>query len=238
MAISTEQIKALLQSSDIAAIRSALDEIALSENEYGESAAQQEQLLKLQIMLQSRILSIQQSQGVEESELCATYRRVASLWMRAGEIERSVGQLEKALALNNEDTEALQLTARAMLNLAKYTEAVHTQEKAIELIEQKNNSSDSIVSAHYQLASIYEAMGEFRRAIELLRKLTGRDNVAESIQAEIYSKLGVICEKLGEDQQAVDSLSKAHELYVRTIGQSHSKTQEVAYLLEMASSGT
>ncbi|KAL7561245.1 hypothetical protein ACA910_004166 [Epithemia clementina (nom. ined.)] len=238
MAISTAQVKELLQSSDINAIRDTLDEIVRTESSYAESASKQEQLLKLQIMLQSRILMLQQSQNAGKAELCATYRRVASLWMRSGETERAVGQLEKALALNAEDAETLQLKARALLNLAKYNDAVDTQEKAIELLEANGGSSDEIASGFFQLASIFEAKGEFQQAIALLKKCGERDCVADKILAEIYGKIGCLYEKIGEDQFAVEALTKAHELYVKTKGENHCKTQEIAYLLEMASTSS
>ena len=239
MALTTQEIKELFQSSNIDAIRAALDEIAVSEKALTEqSAGQQEQLLKLQIMLQSRILSLQQNQEVEESELCITYRRVASLWMRSGETERAVGQLEKALSLNGEDTETLQLKARAMLNLAKFDEAIELQERAIKLLKANGANPDDIASAYFQLASIFEAKGEFQQAIELLKKSSESDGTGESILAEIYGKIGCLYEKIGEDKDAVGALTRAHELYVKTKGEDHGKTQEVAYLLEMASSSS
>lgn len=235
MAINKAQVKELLQSSDINAIRNALEDIARMESSFAENAAEQEQLLKLQIMFQSRILALQQLKNVEAAELCATYRRVASLWLRSGETQRAVGQLEKAIALNAEDPETLQLQARAMLNLAKYDDAVSTQQKVIQLYEGKGGASNEVASALFLLASIFEGKGEFRQAIAHLKKSSETNGVEEILLAEIYGKIGCIHEKLGEDQQAVEALTKAHGLYIKIKGENHSKTQEVAYLLELAS---
>eukprot|EP00522_Entomoneis_paludosa_P013108 CAMPEP_0172450078 /NCGR_PEP_ID=MMETSP1065-20121228/8582_1 /TAXON_ID=265537 /ORGANISM="Amphiprora paludosa, Strain CCMP125" /LENGTH=241 /DNA_ID=CAMNT_0013201847 /DNA_START=225 /DNA_END=950 /DNA_ORIENTATION=- len=239
--IDTAQVKALLGSNDLDALQKGLDEIASAESTFSQSSAsQQEQLLKLQILLQSRILAVQQQQELPSNELVITYRRLAILWMRSGETEKAVGQLQKALALSGDDPETLQLLARAHLNLSKYDLAIATQEKAIGILETTAASNaDPLASAHVQLATVYEAKGEFQQAIALLQKASAMSDdtiLSELVQAEIHGKLGIICEKIGEEKQAVESLTKAHDLYVKTKGESYYKTQEIAYLLDMASS--
>mmetsp|Transcript_10867 Transcript_10867/g.30045 ORF Transcript_10867/g.30045 Transcript_10867/m.30045 type:complete len:240 (+) Transcript_10867:1344-2063(+) len=236
--IDTQQVKALLTSNDIDALQGGLDEIAKNESLYSESSAQtQEQLLKLQILLVSRILALQQQASADKKDLVLTYRKMAILWMRSGETEKSLGQVQKALDLGDgKDPETLELMARAHLNLSQYDAAIEAQEKTIAYWQETADSTDRAVSAHGQLATIYEARGEFQQAISILEKASGMaDGASELVQADIYGKLGIISEKIGQDEQAKASLAKAHELYLKTKGESYYKTQEIAYLLEMAS---
>lgn len=248
--LDTAQVKALLTSDDISSIRKGLDDVAnAAENSFSESSAEvQEQLLKLQVMLQSRILSVQQTSNAPVSDLVMTYRGLATLWIRSGDSEKALGQLTKARSLDpngGNDPETLQLMTRAYLNLSKYEQAIETQEKVIALWQESKDDSDGdnlasrIASAYVQLASVYEAKGEFEQAISLLEKAAENDRtrgMSDIVQAELYGKWGIICEKIGREEQAVICLTKAHELYVKTKGASYYKTEEIAYLLDMASS--
>mmetsp|Transcript_8262 Transcript_8262/g.10822 ORF Transcript_8262/g.10822 Transcript_8262/m.10822 type:complete len:239 (+) Transcript_8262:84-800(+) len=238
MSIDSDKVKLLLRSSDLAAIQQCLDDIAAAESSYSEnSAAEQELVLKLQVMLHSRKLTVQQTEKASPEELAVTYRRVATLWMRSGESEKAIGQLQKALSLVGADATTLQLLARAQINLSKYDAAIETQEKAIEVIAPTSGeNADPLARALVLLANIYEAKGEFEQAIAVLEKAAVLDALADMVQAEIQGKLGVICEKVGKEEQAVVALTKAYDLYSRQKGEAYYKTQEMAYLLEMASS--
>ena len=239
MSIDTAAIKQLFQSQDVEAIQKGLDSIAQAEASYAEAPpAEQEQILRLQIMLQSRKLAVQQANGASAEDLVETYRNTATLWMRSGETEKAMGQLQKALEKKENDLESLQILARAQLNMSKYEDSIATQEKAIAALEPDAAvNADPLAQAYVQLANIYEAKGDFEQAIEILKKAEKVDDqLADLVQAEIQGKLGVICEKVGRDEEAVTALTKAHALYLQQKGEEYYKTQEMAYLLEMASS--
>jgi tetratricopeptide (TPR) repeat protein len=236
--IDTAFVKALLASDDISAIKKGLSALTTKEmlEEYSEAMIEDKQKwLQLQVMLHSRVLKVQEAKGAKPSDISKTYRRVADVWNRMGESDKAVGQLQKSLAVEPDNLQSLQLLSSTHVNLAEYGKAIDVQKKLMEVMSsQKVSDADSLL-AKAQLATIYDAKGEFQTAITLLKECESICT-KETYLAEIYSRLGLILEKIGMYKEAIDNLTKARDIFKRTKGKDHKKTQEVAYLLEMAQS--
>ena len=233
-------IKKLLHSNDILVIKEGIEQVAKAEITTGENRRQQEQLVKLQIMLWSRVLHLQQNDSAAlEDDSVLTYNAIGQLWMRMGDSEKAVGQFQKALLVCDKHVSSLELLSQAYTNLREYDRAVSHQEAAIEIIEKReeaNGSMNALVMAYTQLASIYEAKGDFAQAVSILKKDIDRvehSTVQEDVAVEVYSRLGVLQTKLGESKDAAVHLQKAHAYYHRVNGENHAKTQEMAFLLEL-----
>jgi tetratricopeptide (TPR) repeat protein len=102
---------------------------------------------------------------------------------------------------------------------------------------------DILVMAYTQLANIYECQGEFDMAVKLLKENLERiqiinrissEKVHEHVLMDVYSRLGVIQTKLGHGREAAVNLQHAHAWHVQTRGEKDSKTQEMAFLLDLA----
>lgn len=238
--IDTESLKELLTSNDISAIKDGLAELNSSEMQAKYADAMMEEKhkwLQIQVMLHGRVLAIQQANKAKSTEISRSYQRIAELWNRLGEADRAVAQLHKAYQHDPENIHTLQLLASTHVNLAEYTHAIDVQVKAIELMGRKNTSEGEILLGKAQLATIYEAKGDFDKAVELLLECETLCP-QEKYLGDIYARLGQIQEKLGKDKEAVETLIKAKDIFEKTKGPDHKKTQEVAYLLEMAQSTT
>ena len=238
--IDTATLKVLLTSNDVAAIKKGIAELTNSEmqEKYAEAMMEEKhKWLQLQVMLYSRVLHVQQADKAKTSDICRTYQRIAELWNRLGEADRAVAQLHKAYQCDPENIHTLQLLASTHVSLSEYIHAIDVQNKAIELMEKKQSSFGDQLLGKAQLATIYEAKGDFHKAIDLLRECEALCP-QEKYLGDIFSRLGQIQEKLGMEKEAVESLTRAKEIFEKTKGPNHKKTQEVAYLLEMAQSTT
>ena len=238
--IDTATLKELLTSNDLSALKGGLAELTSSEmqNKYAEAMMEEKhKWLQLQVMLYSRVLHIQQAEKAKAADISRTYQRIAELWNRLGEADRAVAQLHKAYQHEPENIHTLQLLATTHVSLSEYVHAIDVQNKAIELMEQKKSSIGDKLLGKAQLATIYEAKGDFHKAIDLLRECEVLCP-HEKYLGDIYSRLGQIQEKLGLDKEAVQTFTKAKDIFEKTKGPDHKKTQEVAYLLEMAQNTT
>ena len=236
--IDTVTLKTLLTSNDISAIKDGLAELNSDEMQakYAEAMMEDKhKWLQIQVMLYSRVLQIQQANKARSVDICRSYQRIAELWNRLGEADRAVAQLHKAYQHDPENIHTLQLLASTHVSLSEYVHAIDVQKKAIELMGKKKVAEGEILLGKAQLATIYEAKGEFDKAIELLRECEALCP-QEKYLGDIYSRLGQIQEKLGMDKEAVETLTRAKAIFEKTKGPDHKKTQEVAYLLEMAQS--
>ena len=236
--IDTATLKTLLTSNDIGAIKDGIAALNTEEVQayYKEAMIEEKhKWLQIQVMLYGRVLAIQQSAKARPADVSRSYQRIAELWNRLGEADKAVSQLHKAYQHDPEDIHTLQLLATTHVNLAEYAHAIDVQTKAIELMGKKNVSEGKILLGKAQLATIYEAKGDFDKAIELLRECEA-GCPKESYLGDIYARLGQIQEKLGRDKEAIETLTRAKKIFEKTKGPEHQKTQEVAYLLEMAQS--
>ena len=232
----TVSLKQLLTSDDIGAIKDGLAELNSQEmqEKYAEAMMEEKhKWLQIQVMLYSRVLHIQQTTEARSADICRSYQRIAELWNRLGEADRAVAQLHKAYQQDPENIHTLQLLATTHVSLSEYSHAIDVQTKALELMEKKGSPPGDILLGKAQLSTIYEAKGEFQKAIDLLRECEA-GCPKEAYLGDIYSRLGLIQEKLGLDKEAIETLTKAKNIFEKTKGPDHKKTQEVAYLLEMA----
>lgn len=218
-------IKALLASTDVEAIRTS----ALSyDNFEAEDVRTEEQIMKLQMLLWSRALQLQKTTGAADKDISDTYKNMGSVWLRMGENDKAIGQLKHAIEHDDKNARAYELLSEAHCNHTHYEEAIECQEKAIPLL-----SGAAQTLAYGNLAGIQEAKCEFEDALQILEvaKATMASET-DFAAADIYRRMGVIHEKMGEYKQAVSDLTTALELYKKLKGEGHEQTEEIAYLLE------
>jgi tetratricopeptide (TPR) repeat protein len=238
----TATAKQLLQSTDIEKLRESAESFV---HYNSDSSAQEEQILKLQVLLWSRILQLQKLENKSSTEHAETLTAMGTVWMRMGENDRATGQLQKALELQPVGMAAAriyQLLGEVQVNASQYQQAAEYHQKAIaELIESDTASQVDLCLAYGQLAGVFEAQSEFSTALEWLEKA---QTVCEKIENEkekqevlgiVLSQRGTLQEKLGQYQEAVGSLTIAHGALVQTRGKDHPQTKEIEYLLGMAS---
>lgn len=238
----TATAKELLQSDDIPKLRQAVNSL---QNYETNSSAEEEQILKLQLLIWNRVLQL--STNASDSEKAEIFVSCGNVWMRMGENERASGQLQKALALQKSagdciaTVKTLQLLGQAAVNSSDYETATEYHQKAIAELVNNNEQQSELALAYTQLASVFEAQSEFATALQWIDKAADiYDKISsdkeDEIVAVVEAQRGTLQEKLGEYEQAVVSLSKAHDALMRTRGEDHPRTQEISFLLEMARS--
>ena len=243
----TASAKALLQSTDIMKIKETAQTFAGYSTD---DPALDQQYLKLQILLWNRVLQLQkqQSSGISSSkEQAATLSATATVWMRMGEMDRAMGQLHKAVELQPTgigSVKMYQLLGQAAMTNSDYDKAAEHHTRAIsELVESQAATQYDLALAYSKMAGVYEAQSEFQKAMDWLHKaveasdsIEGGDDKKLEAVATVQAQLGTLKEKLGEYKESVDALTKAHDALVQTKGKDHSRTKEVAFLLDMAAS--
>jgi tetratricopeptide (TPR) repeat protein len=246
--IDTATAKQLLQSKDVAEIQAVVTEYKDHENP---DISVQYQILKLLLLLQNRILQLQQESSAPSSEQSATYSGMAKCWMQMGDLEKCQGQLNKALAQDETNVHALLLQGEVQSGQAKYEKAIEYTQKGIDVLLSKPKD-DSVIHelavAYSKLASIYEMMGDFDQAVATLQisvqactndaAVPSDERMRHIVQGTVWGHLGTIQEKLGHYAEAVKSLQTAVPAYQAWYGKKHSKTLEMEFLLEMATSTT
>lgn len=223
-----------------------------------------QQILKLRILLQSRIIQLllkndSQDDNIKNKSLCIAYYDIGNVWMELGDANKAIGQYTKSIEYQCNYIPAYIGMADSYSTLTKTNDAIQSIEKAIELQKQQlQQQKDSLLSSsmtedlclsYVNLAEIYEHTAQFDKAIETLQivihtvlKDWTTDNITSSttiqleIKSMIYSQLGTIQEKIGEYNIAIISLSIAVETMNICYGHEHPKTQEIIYLLEIATS--
>lgn len=238
----TATAKELLQSDDVPKLRQAANSL---QNYETDSSAEEEQILKLQLLIWNRILQL--SASAPDAEKAEVFVMSGNVWMRMGDNERASGQLQKALALQKSVGDCiaivrtLQLLGQAAVNSSDYDAATEYHQKAIAELVDNNEQQSELALAYSQLASVFEVQSEFATALQWIDKATDiYDKVAsdkeDEIVAVVEAQRGTLQEKLGEYEKAVVSLSKAYDALLRTRGEDHPRTQEISFLLEMARS--
>lgn len=244
--IDTATAKQLLQSTDIVELEAAVvkyKEYCNGDNEeINNNVSLQFQLLKLLLLLQNRILQLQTNAKAPASEQSGTYCGMAQCWMQMGDLEKCQGQVNKSLDLDGDNVQALLLQGEVQAAQAKYENAVASTQKAIRLLTAKKMQHvELLATAYSKLAAIYEMMGDFTDAVAVLQtsiKECDSDPLCRdaTVTATLHGHLGTIQEKLGHYRDAVSSLTTAVQAYHVCLGAQHPKTQEMEFLLEMASS--
>lgn len=234
------KVKELLQSTDISLLKDTLR--VYQDVNPEEDARQQEQLLKLQILLWSRILHLQQNDpNCNPLDIVESYHHLSRCWMSMGDTTKAIGQLRHALAVQADNCQTLQLLSDAHLSSADYESAIDWQEKAINGMQERRKDGASVCFAYGNLGAIFEAKGDFEQAIAVLQKgqsfLPSDNNVAlpTGEAADLAVRLGMLLEKMGQYTKAVQELTVAHKMLVHLKGEGDAQAEEVAYLLDMAS---
>jgi len=223
----TATAKALLQSSDVSQLQNAAVQAAKDFN-----STPNDQLWKFQLLLYNRILQLQKQAGADESTIAKTLKDTALVWWnQAGDADRAAGQLRQAVTLND-DVALWQLLGSCYMSSSKYNEAIEAHKSAISKIKDDNDLPD----AYGQLAGVYDAQSNFDEAIATLNKAIDSCKEENEDKAKLIAQRGTLYEKLGEYEKAIESLSAAVDAYTNILGADHAKTQEVAFLLEMAQS--
>jgi tetratricopeptide (TPR) repeat protein len=157
--------------------------------------------------------------------------------------EKCNGQLKKALGCDPNCVEALILQSELHSNQARFDSAVADLQKVVSILkETKDRPKYSLIEAYLKLSAVNEMMGSFDDAIEVLKgailefkQLEAEDTTqTQLIKIELYGRLGTIQDKLALYNDAVDSLSIAVEELKKCYGIKHAKTQELEYILDMA----
>jgi tetratricopeptide (TPR) repeat protein len=232
-AIDPTAIKELLASTDIAkletAVRSYEDDIKT------ESTEEEQQSLKLRILLWNRIQALQKEAGVSLQE---SLQNIGKLWFRMGETDKAVGQLTKAMALDPADAVSVELLGEAHAELSHYEKAIELHETAIGIWEKGSNKQATALS-YSKLGNTYFVKGDFALSLTMFKKAEGIMNEGSLGGTEqegiILGQMGMLLERTGEYEQAVEVLKRAHKVLVITRGETDGKTEEVGYLLEMTS---
>jgi tetratricopeptide (TPR) repeat protein len=226
------EVKALMQSSDIGK----LEETVRSFDDYNtETKEDEQQLLKLRILLWNCILALQRAASTDYSEALG---KIGQCWMGMGESDRAIGFLTKALEMKPDDAVSLERLAAAYTDLSNYEKAIELREKAISVLEKESDKMATAL-AYAKLGNTYDIKGDFTDAITWFQKADATMKDAGTADTEeggvILSQMGNLLEKIGEYEQAVEALTRAHKVYVTLKGEEHPKTEEIAFLLEMAS---
>lgn len=249
----TGTAKKLLQSGTLEELQSAVLELSslrqLSDQESNsEDEYVTEQLAKLEILFHSKIFSLLPNK-IDQSATCT---ELGKLWMEMGDVPRAMGQLEKAIVLDDNNFHAFLLLAdgcAASTNLQE--KAIEYTEKAIEILQKVKTQmlAYDCAQAYCKLASISEKQSNFAQAIAVIEsaipKLCDSDNIEDDDQkndvqsqcrASLYGTLGRLKEMTGDYEGAVEALRMALPACQLVHGPDHPETQELAYLLEMAES--
>jgi tetratricopeptide (TPR) repeat protein len=227
-------IKELLSSTDIGELETAVH----SYDDFSTDGPEEEQqLLKLRILLWNRIQALQQAAGISLHE---SLQQIGQLWFGMGETEKAVGQLTKAVTLKPNDAVSLELLGQAHAELSQYDKAIELHEKAIAVLQKESDSEKATALAYSKLANTYMLKGDFEQSLSLLKKAEGimKDAGLGGTEQDgvILGQMGMLLERTGQYEEAVDVLKRAHKVLVITKGGTDSKTEEVGFLLEMTSS--
>jgi tetratricopeptide (TPR) repeat protein len=226
------EVKALMQSSDIGKIE---ETVRSFDNHHTETAEDEQQLLKLRILLWNRILALQRAASDDYS---GALGKIGQCWIGMGETDKAISFLVKALEMKPDDAVSMDQLGGAYTDLSHYEKAIDLREKAISVLE-KGSDKLAIALAYSKLANTYDIKGDFGEAIALFAKADAKMKEAGRADTEeegvILSQMGGLLEKVGKYEEAVEALTRAHKVYVALKGEEHPKTEEIAFLLEMAS---
>jgi tetratricopeptide (TPR) repeat protein len=248
--IDTATAKQLLQSSDVPLLRSSVKEYRdYLANEGGSiDGSLHLQLLKLLILLQSRILQLQTADSsTDKSDIASSYAGMAHFWLLMSDGEKCQGQLNKAFGCDADCLEALTLQSELSCSQARFDKAIENTNRVISILKNKGESTKGQqAEAYVKLSIIYEMMGNFEEAVAVLKTaidecqgdITSEETQEQNLRIELYGRLGTIQEKLAHYDDAVKSLTVAVSALNKCYGPTHTKTQEMEYLLEMACSAT
>jgi tetratricopeptide (TPR) repeat protein len=226
------EVKALMQSSDAGKIE---ETVRSFDNHRTETAEDEQQLLKLRILLWNRILALQRAASDDYSNALG---KIGLCWIGMGETDKAISFLSKALEMKPDDAVSMEHLAAAYTDLSRYEKAIELREKAISMLE-KGLDKMAIALAYAKLANTYDIKGDFGEAIALFKKADGIMKEAGTADTEeeglILSQMGGLLEKVGKYEDAVEALTRAHKVFAALMGEDHPKTEEIAFLLEMAS---
>ena len=246
--IDTSTAKELLQSSDVALLKSSIKEYRdyLSNEGHSIDGMMTLQLIKLLILLHNRVLQLQMSNpSITQTELATTYAGVAHSWNLMSDGEKCQGQLKKALGCDPNCIDALILQSDLHSNQARFEDAIVDMKKVVSILKDSSDRPKySLIEAYLKMSAVYEMQGSFDDAIEVLKDAILDFNKHEvedttqtqMIKIELYGRLGTIQDKLAMYSDAVDSLSIAVAELKKCYGDKHTKTQEYEYILDMATS--
>jgi tetratricopeptide (TPR) repeat protein len=226
-------IKELLASTDIAKLEAAVR--SYEDDFKTETSEEEQQSLKLRILLWNRIQALHKEAGIS---LQASLQNIGRLWFRMGETDKAVGQLTKAMALDPNDALSVDLLGEAHADLSHYDKAIELHEIAIAIWEKGSNAQATALS-YSKLGNTYWIKGDFAQSLAMFKKAEGIMQEASLGGTEqdgiILGQMGMLLERTGEYEQAVEVLKRAHKVLVITRGETDTKTEEVGYLLEMTS---
>jgi tetratricopeptide (TPR) repeat protein len=226
------EVMELIQSSDAGKLE---ETVRSYDNFQTETSEDEQQLLKLRILLWNRIFALQKAAKVDYSEALL---RIGQSWIAMGETDRAIGFLAKAVEMKPDDAVSLEHLAAAYTDMSSYEKAIELRERVISILE-KESDKMAIALAYAKLANTFDikcdfehAVGWFEKADEALKEAGVADTEEAGV---ILGQMGHLLEKVGEYEKAVEALTRAHTVYVATKGEGHPKTEEIAFLLEMAS---
>ena len=226
-----EKLKELLVSEDVDMLVELMLPYAESLDDDCDNPKKAEQLCKMQILVWSRVMHLSRENADRRQSLLMAYQNLGRCWMMLGDTEKALGQLNKALDVER-TFQVLQLLSDLHLNDSNYQDAIKHEEEALELA----SSDKERLVGYTKLGTILQAQGEFEKAVEVYQKggaLSEIDKGSE-ICADLHSKLGTLHEQMGNYQEAVDELKYAVESLTKLYGAEDSRTEEVAYMLEVA----
>lgn len=162
------------------------------------------------------------------------WQRNPKMWLRlelawvyeqAGQLQESEVALRECLKLDPWFWEAGQTLVRLLFKTQRKTEADTLLAKFFELKKSKKQGGsfyDNLSGASYDIGSVYEEQGDHRTAKNYYLKAYE----SEVMHDLLYRHLAIVCEKLGEYNQAQQALEKLHEKILKQ--QQESKNERLS----------
>jgi tetratricopeptide (TPR) repeat protein len=233
-AVDPVALKELLTSDNVTVLEETVrsyEDITILEN-----PEEEEKLLKVRIMIWSRITALQKASGDSQID---SLQQIGNLWRTMGYSTKALGQLKLAEKLDAENAVTLGFMAEAYAEDSKYDLSVQYHEKCIGIWEKSADKKQDTAVAYRKLANTYWLKGDSQQSLEVLKKADGIVQDAglggTDTDAVILGQMGQLLERSGDYEEAVNVLTRAHKVLILTRGATNTKTEEIGFLLEMAS---
>ncbi len=139
-------------------------------------------------------------QSVATFPLAITYRNLAVYWNSEGQFDKAYGFVQKAMALDPDDTYNQVFAATYLVNLGHPDEAAR--------IAREN---ESLLPASYNLAAIWAQLGQSEKALELLTRHFFRYERVDAVRAKEMeeARVDAVFVSLRENPKFVDLIKNA-----------------------------
>jgi len=181
-----------------------------SKDESGKMSA--EEILKAQFLVLSLLAHVDRFTNslittfnnfieLRKDETAYIYRRMSIKLLKSKNPKKAIPILEKVVALNQDDSNAIFELGSAYLSECIYDKAIDCFKDAIKLDPDKGEYYFKIGFAYERKELFVNAIITYKKVIEI-----------NSVESEVYYRLGIVYDGAGKYMEAVDSFEKAIEL--------------------------